>query len=139
MKSDKKSRGLRNNNPFNIVQSKNYWLGKKSKSSDPVFEQFDTLELGIRAGLIVLRTYINKYKLHDVDSIIRRFAPECDNDVDSYVSFVKSRFDVLSYSLNNIDYHSRQTLCLAQSIMLFESNYFMPLMEIQDIIDTYHL
>lgn len=82
-------RGLRNNNPLNIRKSKNRWLGKVTPCSDPDFEQFDTLEHGIRAAFIIIRTYMGpKHNLHTVPAIIARFAPSTENNVAAYTAFV---------------------------------------------------
>ena len=65
------TRGIRNNNPFNIKKSPNKWLGKKSVSSDPVFEQFETMDYGIRAGIVLLRRYVKRYHLVSVNDILK--------------------------------------------------------------------
>lgn len=82
-----KTRGIRNNNPFNIRKSSNKWIGK-IKGTDKEFETFDTLEHGYRAGLIILRTYYNKYKLHTYGEILKRFAPPCENELSYYYDFI---------------------------------------------------
>jgi hypothetical protein len=81
-------RGIRNNNPFNIKQSTQLWVGKILFSEDGTFEQFETMEYGIRAGLIILRTYIERYKLHTIEEIIKRFAPSNENDTEAYIRAV---------------------------------------------------
>ena len=54
----KQARGLRNNNPLNIVKSENInWQGEVKPSTDPNFAQFETLEYGLRAAFKLLRTY----------------------------------------------------------------------------------
>jgi hypothetical protein len=47
-------RGIANNNPGNIVKTSTVWKGEKLISSDPVFEQFETIELGYRALIKLL-------------------------------------------------------------------------------------
>ena len=56
------TRGIRNNNPFNIKRSSSRWLGKVpfKDSSDQVFEQFTDIDYGLRAGFILLRNYIKR-------------------------------------------------------------------------------
>lgn len=54
------TRGVRNNNPFNIKMSnKNNWLGKVKHSSntDGTFEQFISMKYGLRAGVRLLKNY----------------------------------------------------------------------------------
>lgn len=82
-----KTRGLRNNNPFNIRKSKSRWIGK-IKGSDMEFESFDSLEHGYRAGLILLANYYKKYKLHSYRVILQRFAPISENNLANYEYFI---------------------------------------------------
>ena len=52
------ARGLRNNNPLNIIKSeKIYWQGEGKASTDPNFAQLETLEYGRRAAFKLLLTY----------------------------------------------------------------------------------
>lgn len=94
MNEVKITRGCRNNNPLNIRRSRSNWLGKVSfrKSSDSVFEQFDTMEHGLRAAMCLLIRYINVYKLQSVRAVIHRWAPACDgNNEDAYVAYVSKQ------------------------------------------------
>lgn len=91
---ENQTRGLRNKNPFNIRKSKSRWLGK-IKGTDKDFETFDSLEHGYRAGLIILKTYYTKYKLHTIFDIINRFAPSSENDISKYVEFLSDRTFIL--------------------------------------------
>lgn len=95
MKSDKLPRGLRNNNPFNIKKSEQPWQGKITyllplSDIDPTFEQFTTLELGVRAGLKLLYRYVYVYKLDTVYKVLERFAPRCENALDAYCDYVEN-------------------------------------------------
>jgi len=80
-------RGIRNNNPGNIKKSTIKWLGK-IEGEDAVFETFDTMEHGIRALIIIIKTYILKHKLDTIEAIIKRFAPATENDTYKYIDFV---------------------------------------------------
>lgn len=82
-------RGIRNNNPLNIRHG-NVWLGEVKNPTDPEFEQFVSMEYGLRAGFIILRRYIRRYHHDTVASIISTWAPACENNVDSYISHVSS-------------------------------------------------
>ena len=82
-------RGIRNNNPLNIRISSNNWLGKEQPSRDSQFETFDTMEHGLRAAFIIIRTYIVKYGLCYVSDVIKRFAPPKENDWIRYTSHVR--------------------------------------------------
>ena len=57
-------RGLRNNNPGNLEKRTTPWQGKvpHSKNTDGRFEQFESIEMGLRALMINARTLINRGK-----------------------------------------------------------------------------
>lgn len=82
-----KTRGLINNNPFNIRKSKSRWIGK-IEGTDKDFVTFDTLAHGYRAGLILLANYYKKYKLHSYRTILQRFAPITENNLANYEYFI---------------------------------------------------
>jgi len=84
----KVSRGIRNNNPLNIRKSASKWKGKLTPSHDPDFEQFDTLENGIRAAALIVKTYITRYHCNTPEAIIARWAPASENNVKAYVAYV---------------------------------------------------
>lgn len=79
-----------NNNPLNIRYSKkNHWLGQIGARKG--FVLFDTLSHGVRAAIIVLKNYYRLHHLRTISSIIRRYAPECENDTESYIHYVSQR------------------------------------------------
>jgi hypothetical protein len=83
------------NNPFNIrTNAANKWQGKTTPAGAP-FEHFDTIENGIRAGIILLRNYITKKRLTTIREILTTYAPNTENDTRAYISFVEkeSGFD----------------------------------------------
>lgn len=83
------SRGIRNNNPLNIRKSSVAWQGKLVESSDPSFEKFTSIEWGIRAGIVNIRTYIKKYHCDTIQAIITKWAPASDgNDTKAYIDTV---------------------------------------------------
>ena len=86
----KTPRGIRNCNPFNVKVSKQGWRGKVpvEQNTDGTFEQFETMTMGIRCGIIILRTYIIKYQLHTIEEIIKRFAPTMENNTEAYIRAV---------------------------------------------------
>lgn len=84
-------RGLRNNNPLNIRYVKsNNWLGKidGEGKQDKAFEEFDTLEHGLRAAYVLLYNYMEKLNLCSINAIISRWAPMNENRTDVYVNAV---------------------------------------------------
>ena len=54
-------RSVRNNNPGNMEQSANTWVGKVANPSDVRFEQFETPALGVRAMTKNLYSYQNRF------------------------------------------------------------------------------
>lgn len=83
-------RGIRNNNPLNI-RIGNVWLGETTNPTDLEFEQFVSMEYGIRAAFVILRRYINHYHLTTPAQIISRWAPRSENDTAKYVDTVCRR------------------------------------------------
>lgn len=85
-------RGIRNNNPLNIRVGNN-WRGEKAVKHDRAFEEFTSMEYGVRAGFIILRKYMTGYngltrKFNTIDLIIRRWAPASENNTESYINQV---------------------------------------------------
>lgn len=88
-KSSKLPRGIRNNNPLNLRISSSAWQGKITPNTDGQFEQFKTLELGIRAAMVNLRTLIRRDHIERMSDIIYKWAPPSDhNDTEKYIERV---------------------------------------------------
>lgn len=85
-------RGIRNNNPLNI-RIGNDWKGERPNAKDRSFEEFTSMEYGIRAGFIILRKYITGYngltqKFNTIEKMISRWAPAMENNTTAYISQV---------------------------------------------------
>lgn len=82
-------RGLRNNNPGNLIRTKNAWQGKIPfpQSKDTKFEQFTEIKWGLRAMLKDLIHDINKGK-NTVTKLINEYAPKSENKTDAYIARV---------------------------------------------------
>lgn len=80
-------RGIRNNNPFNIKRSRHPWVGKTTFDNEKVFEVFTNMEFGLRAGIKLLVTYIER-GYNTPRKIINRFAPHSENPTSNYLWFV---------------------------------------------------
>ena len=88
-------RGIRNNNPLNIRKGNN-WKGERQHQSDPSFEEFESLQMGLRAGFIILRNYQRtslapKMRANTIRKIINRWAPASENDTLKYIKLVAKR------------------------------------------------
>ena len=86
--------GMRNNNPLNIRKVPGtHWIGELPQSSSPLrggregagFVQFRTIEWGLRAAFVLLRTYSTKYRANCVRDIVTRWAPPTENDTERYI------------------------------------------------------
>lgn len=88
------SRGIRNNNPGNIVRTTERWQGMSAdQSGDSRFVVFDSPVYGIRALARVLRKY-NAAGLNTVQAIINRWAPPVENDTSAYARAVATALGV---------------------------------------------
>ncbi len=87
------ARGLRNNNPGNIVKSGIQWAGQVD-GNDPRFASFATPEAGIAALGKNLLAYQGKYGLNTVQDIIARWAPATENNTSAYVAAVAKEMGV---------------------------------------------
>lgn len=111
-------RGLRNNNPLNIRISGTPWQGKVSPNTDGAFEQFTSLELGVRAALVNIRTYIKRDRINTVQAIISRWAPSSDgNNVKAYIEVVCNRSGLTA--TERLQYNDKNKLCRLLWAMAF--------------------
>ena len=81
------ARGLRNNNPFNLVKTAIQWQGKV-KGTDSRFETFATVGQGIRAGVLDIVGDIGNKKLDTINKLITVYAPRFENDTNAYINYV---------------------------------------------------
>jgi len=91
----KLARGIRNNNPGNLVKTSIDWQGKipLKKNTDGHFEQFTNVQFGIRAMLKDLINDINKGK-NTVTSLIREYAPPHENNTQKYIDDVSKSIGI---------------------------------------------
>jgi len=79
-------RGLRNNNPGNLIYTGDQWRGMIGQDQDG-FVQFENIAWGLRALSIDLRGDINEGK-NTIEKLIYEFAPPSENDTYSYIQNV---------------------------------------------------
>ena len=137
-------RSFRNNNPLNIKRNaRNKWYGAKKAQTDKVFEEFESLEYGVRAALIILKKYIDIYKLDTIEGIISKWAPEGENGKAATKNYINRV--ALSMHMNQTKQHlqfsDRQTIAeLVAAMTLVESgtNYY-PIADYKEfIINVYN-
>lgn len=116
-------RGIRNNNPLNIRKG-NDWIGERKIQTDPAFEQFETMQYGIRAAFIILRQYMTGYwgitqKDDTIEKIIKRWAPDKENPTKKYIQYVSN---FMGISPNEpISFKSERTMVkLVDAMIAFE-------------------
>lgn len=80
------ARGIRNNNPGNIVKSRDAWEG--ATGDDGTFVKFTTAELGIRALGRNLRTYYNRDNIRTIQTILSKYT---DDPIEKYMEFLEKR------------------------------------------------
>ena len=111
-------RGIRNNNPGNLVKTSIKWLGKVN-STDSRFERFDTIEHGIRAMLMDIRSDIRKKEQNTIRKLISSYAPPNENNTIAYINAVAHRTGIDADERLSPD---ESTLCrLAEAISFHEN------------------
>lgn len=109
-------RGIRNNNPLNIRKGCN-WYGERFPQIDRDFEEFQSMELGIRAAFVLLRNYITgfsgrSFKYNTIRKIIRRWAPPTENATQRYIDFVCKQ---VGKDQNEVVYFSDRTTMITMA------------------------
>ena len=112
-------RGIRNNNPLNIRVG-NVWLGEVKYPTDPHFEQFNSMEYGLRAGFVLLRRYIRHYKRQTIEDIISSWAPSNENNTKAYIDTVVKVSGIPSNRI--LHYSDKETMCKLVDAMCFVEN-----------------
>lgn len=136
--SSSPTRGFRNFNLLNIRKNKiNDWRGQVG-SDDDGFCRFENYSYGIRAALLILRTYILKYGCNTVKDVIKRWAPSSDgNHVESYVDYITHRYSTLGHK-DSLCYGTSSfcsVICkLVSSMIYYESLCYVRTIDIQRII-----
>lgn len=119
MTNSKIPRGIRNNNPLNI-RIGNTWLGEVKNPTDNEFEQFVHVCYGLRAGFILLKRYINRYKLNTIEKIISRWAPGNENNTRSYINQVARGMNISQDT--PLLYEDQDTICNLVYEMVYVEN-----------------
>jgi hypothetical protein len=114
IKSEGKTKGERNNNPFNVEKTKDVWHG--STGSDGRFVKFNDLEFGVRAGL---KNLYNGYFSQDLTlaELIAKYAPKTENDTAAYIDDVVQKTGVEPDEIPSED----KWLDIAAAILLHEN------------------
>lgn len=89
----KLARGLRNNNPLNIRKGCD-WRGERSVQIDRQFEEFTSMEFGLRAAIKLVCNHINGHNsahkaCTTISSLIQMWAPTTENNTGAYIKAVE--------------------------------------------------
>ena len=102
-------RGVRNNNPGNIRNSKTVWQGEVIPSTDHSFKQFRSMAYGYRAMIKLLQNYRKLNGCCTISDFINRWAPPVENNTSGYISRVCKEMQVPSSYVPNVN--DRETMC----------------------------
>lgn len=130
------TRGIRNNNPGNLIITSSSWIGKVpfSKNTDKHFEQFTEMKYGIRAMLIDLIGDIGKGK-NTIRKLISEYAPPTENNTNNYVNVVSKAMGLNPDSvIKEVDF--TLMLQLAKAIIKHENGKDSENVKDSDIFDA---
>lgn len=119
----KPPRGIRNNNPLNIRKGSS-WKGERPQQTDPAFEEFVSMEWGIRAALKLIRNHITGFggtrpKMNNLCKLIGIWAPVMENDTVAYIATVCNRTGYSAFQI--LDSDNETMICkIAQSMAFVE-------------------
>lgn len=82
------------------IRKGNSWRGERHPQTDREFEEFESMEMGLRAGLKLIKNYQTKplllaNKANTIRKIINRWAPPTENNTSSYIKTVSKRTGLL--------------------------------------------
>ncbi|MBF4483244.1 hypothetical protein [Flavobacterium sp. CSZ] len=132
------SRGVRNNNPGNLVLTNIAWQGKipNTQNTDKHFEQFTEVKFGIRAMLRDLTNDIDKGK-NTVRKLITEYAPPSENNTQKYIDVISKAVGLApDQTIKIVD--AKFYLVIARAIIKHENGTDASLIydsDIQDAID----
>jgi len=128
-----KTRGLRNNNPGNIRRSFTKWAGLSSEQTDNEFCQFVNIRYGIRAFLILCRTYHKKYCVMTIPQFLNRYAPLSENDTLAYIKFC------LKYCGFEVFHNDEDYVVFACAVFWYESRFSCTASYVLDVMSQFRI
>lgn len=114
-------RGIRNNNPLNIRKGNN-WKGERHPQTDKAFEEFASMQMGIRAGFVLIRNYISGYggkskPFNTIEKVVRRWAPPSENATLRYIDFVAKDSGIDARSI--LSFKDKSSMVAIVNAMIF--------------------
>lgn len=124
MNERKIPRGIRNNNPLNIRKG-NKWQGERRNQVDSLFEEFESIEFGLRAGFKLIRNYMSGrssfgVQLNTIEKIVHRWAPPSENATQKYIDYVAGAVGI--HPKQVLKFEEKDTLCrMVQAMCMVEN------------------
>lgn len=114
-------RGIRNNNPGNLVKSNIQWQQKvpHDQNTDGHFEQFNTYVYGIRAMIKDVKNDIEQDGLDTIAKIVYEYAPPTENHTETYISFLEAETGISAHQTISANQSTMRKLIKA--IALYEN------------------
>lgn len=135
---DSSIRGIRNNNPFNLKKGST-WKGERPAQSDPTFEEFTSMEMGIRAGLKLIRNHVSGFggqrkPMNSIAKLIAVWAPPTENNTVEYVRTV-SRLSGIPKTRTIFPDDRRALLAIAKAMTRVECGVDIPMSYFESAYD----
>ena len=136
--NDASIRGIRNNNPFNLKKGST-WKGERPAQSDPTFEEFTSMEMGIRAGLKLIRNHVTGFDgkrkpMNSIAKLIAVWAPPTENNTVEYVRTV-SRLSGIPKTRTIFPDDRRSLLAIAKAMTRVECGVDIPMSYFESAYD----
>lgn len=131
-------RGIRNNNPLNIRKGNN-WKGERPNQTDKEFEEFESMQMGLRAAFILLRNYMNGYngrrkQCDTIEKIVSRWAPEVENATRAYIRYVSDKTGIHERQI--LYFNNKDQMCrIVQAMAYVENGVTLDMDEIKSAYD----
>lgn len=122
------------NNPFNIRYNGQSWIGLSGHKNG--FCEFISLDYGIRAWLILMRTYRRNHNICTIRKIVKRFAPPSENDTFKYIDFVSKYCFIPSDRYLNFE---TQYYMIGRAMALNETNTSFSLSQFSVVADKFNI
>lgn len=114
-------RGIRNNNPLNIRKGCN-WRGERPTQMDREFEEFSSMEFGVRAAIKLICNHINgrtgqRRPCDNLAKLIDVWAPPTENNTGAYIKTIEQLTGIHRYQriyANNREMVSRIVQAMAK-------------------------
>lgn len=121
-------RGIRNNNPLNIRKGSN-WKGERPIQPDQAFEEFVSMEYGIRAGIKLIRNHITGFNgkrppANTIKKLIGVWAPTNENNTEAYIRTVCQQTAICRNDILHAD-DRRSIIAIARAMAYVECGVWL--------------